>query len=66
MEVKEEDMGAAEALLRFMYTGELAEGVTGSAGQLMRVLRVAHFFEVGCTSWLVREIKPRLGWLEGT
>ncbi len=52
MEVKQEDVGAAEALLRFMYTGELAAAVAGSAEQLMRVLCVAEYFQVcmGCAN----------------
>jgi hypothetical protein len=44
--VEEEEVGAAEALLRFMYTGELAAAVAGSPEQLMRTFRLADRFQV--------------------
>ncbi len=44
--VEEEEVGAAEALLRFMYTGELAATDAGSLEQLMRTFRLADRFQV--------------------
>ncbi len=43
--VEEEEVEAAGALLRFMYTGELAAAVAGSPEQLMRTFRLADRFQ---------------------
>jgi hypothetical protein len=48
--VEEEEEGAAEALLRFMYTGGLEPAVAGSASELLRLLRLADRFQVGAAA----------------
>jgi hypothetical protein len=45
--VEEEEAGAAEALLRFMYTGRLEPAVAGSSAELLRLLRLGDRFQVG-------------------
>ncbi len=44
--MEEAEVGAAEALLRFMYTGGLEAGAAGSAVELLRILRLADRFQV--------------------
>ncbi len=58
--VEEEEAGAAEALLRFMYTGELEPPVAGSAAGLLRLLRLADRFQVGAPA--LGCMCTRLGW----
>ncbi len=45
--MEEEEAGAAEALLRFMYTGGLEPAVAGKAAELLRLMRLADRFQVG-------------------
>ncbi len=45
--VEAEEVGAAEALLRFMYTGQLCAGVEASPTQLLLLFRLADRFQVG-------------------
>ncbi len=51
--MEEEEVGAAEALLRFMYTGGLEPAVAGSAAELLRLLRLADRFQVGAGGLVV-------------
>jgi hypothetical protein len=48
--VEEGEEGAAEALLRFMYTGGLEPAVAGAVGELLKLLRLADRFQVGAAA----------------
>ncbi len=48
--VEEGEVGAAEALLRFMYTGGLEPAVVGSVAELLQLLRLADRFQVGAAA----------------
>jgi hypothetical protein len=58
--VEEEEVGAAEALLRFMYTGELAADVAGSPEQLMRTFHLADRFQARMRTFGITEL---IGWV---
>ena len=45
--VEEEEVGAAQALVEFCYTGALGEGAAASVQELLRVFRLADRLEVG-------------------